>query len=139
MPRLAVFPKCYMDELCITRTMSVFEWIDLAATLPVDGVEMYDAFFTEFSPAYLAAVRARLQEHGLAMPMMCYSPDFTIPDAAARQAEVEKERRVLAVTAVLGGQFCRVLSGQRRPEVSPAQGIEWVVEAITALLPDAEA
>lgn len=139
MPQLAAFPKCYMDELCITRTMSVFRWIDLAATLGVDGVEMYDAFLLEFDPAYIAAVRARLADHGLRMPMMCYSPDFTIPDAAARRAEVDKERRVMEVTAALGGQFCRVLSGQRRPDVSRAEGVAWVVEAITAMLPQAEA
>ncbi len=139
MPKLAAFPKCYMDDLCLTRTMSVFEWIDLAATLGVDGVEMYDAFLREFAPPYIETVRARLAAHALQMPMMCYSPDFTIPDPAARQAEIEKERRVMDVTAALGGRFCRVLSGQRRPDVSRAQGIQWVVEAITALLPHAEA
>ncbi len=139
MPKLAAFPKCYMDDLCLTRTMSVFEWIDLAATLGVDGVEMYDAFLLEFDPPYIATVRARLAAQQLQMPMMCYSPDFTIPDPVARQAEVEKERRVMEVTAALGGRFCRVLSGQRRPEVSRAQGVGWVVEAITALLPHAEA
>jgi hypothetical protein len=32
-PRLAAFPKCYMDELCVHRSMTVFEWIELAATL----------------------------------------------------------------------------------------------------------
>jgi sugar phosphate isomerase/epimerase len=78
-----------------------------------------------------------LEEHGLAMPMMCYSPDFTMPDAEARQAEVAKERRVMEATAALGGSFCRVLSGQRRPEVSREQGIDWVVESIEALLPQA--
>ena len=52
--RLAAFPKCYMDELCVTRVMTVFEWIDLAATLPVDGLEMYDAFFSDLDPDYLA-------------------------------------------------------------------------------------
>ena len=139
MPKLAAFPKCYMDELCITRTMTVFQWIDLAATLGVDGVEMYDAFLLEFDPVYLAAVRARLADRGLQMPMMCYSPDFTIPDADARRAEVAKERQVMDVTAALGGRFCRVLSGQRRPEVSRAEGVDWVVAAITALLPHAEA
>jgi sugar phosphate isomerase/epimerase len=72
------------------------------------------------------------------MPMMCYSPDFTIPDADARRAEVAKQRRVMEATSALGGAFCRVLSGQRRPEVSREQGIEWVVECIEALLPQAE-
>jgi sugar phosphate isomerase/epimerase len=127
-----------MDELCVTRAMTVFEWIDLAATLPVDGLEMYDAFFPDLDPDYLAQVKTRLELHKLQMPMMCYSPDFTIPDAEARRAEVAKQRRVMEATVALGGAFCRVLSGQRRPEVSREQGIDWVVECIEALLPQAE-
>jgi sugar phosphate isomerase/epimerase len=137
MVKLAAFPKCYMDELCVTRSMSVFEWFDMAARLSVDGVEMYDRFLVETGPEYLDRVRGALEERGLRMPMMCYSPDFTVPDEWARRAEVEKQIRVMEVTAALGGSFCRVLSGQRRPEVSREQGIAWVVECIEALLPHA--
>src|SRR3954471_20173549 len=136
--RLAAFPKCFMDELCVTRSMSIFDWIDMASHLPVDGVEMYDLFLAETTPEYLRAVRDSLAAHSLAMPMMCYSPDFTQPDPEARQQEVKKERRVMRVTAALGGKYCRVLSGQRRPEVSREQGVDWVVECIEALLPLAE-
>lgn len=138
MVKLAAFPKLYMDELCVTHSMSVFEWIDLAAGLPVDGVEMYDAFLLQSDEAYLQKVRAKLAEHRLDMPMMCYSPDFTIPDTEARRREVEKESGVMRVTAALGGKYCRVLSGQRRPEVSRQQGIDWVVECIESLFPLAE-
>jgi len=127
-----------MDELCVTRSMTLFDWIDLAAQLPVDGVEMYYLFLSETTPSYLENVRSGLDERGLMMPMMCYSPDFTLPDPAARRHEVEKEKRVMGVTASLGGRFCRVLSGQRRPEVSLEQGIGYVVECIEALLPYAE-
>ena len=55
MPRLSVFPKCYMDALCVTRTMTLFDWIDLAATLGVDGVEMYPGFFESFEPSTSSA------------------------------------------------------------------------------------
>lgn len=138
MVKLAAFPKLYMDELCVTRSMSVFEWIDLASQLPVDGVEMYDAFLLQSDDAYLQNVRDKLAEHDLQMPMMCYSPDFTIPDESARRREVEKEKDVMRVTAALGGTYCRVLSGQRRPEVSRQQGVDWVVECIGSLFPLAE-
>lgn len=138
MVKLAAFPKCYMDELCVTRSMSVFDWIDQAATLPVDGVEMYDLFLAESTPGYLRQVRGRLDEKGLAMPMMCYSPDFTIPDSSARHVEIEKQKRVMEITAALGGKYCRVLSGQRRPEVSREQGVAWVMEAIESLIPHAQ-
>ena len=37
----------------------------------------------------------------------------------------------------LGGQFCRVLSGQRRPEVSREEGIDYAVECIEACIPHA--
>ncbi|RIK78119.1 MAG: myo-inositol catabolism protein IolH, partial [Planctomycetota bacterium] len=37
MPKLAAFPKAFMDDLCVTGAMSLRQWIDLAATLEVDG------------------------------------------------------------------------------------------------------
>ncbi|MDQ6693169.1 MAG: sugar phosphate isomerase/epimerase [Chloroflexota bacterium] len=142
MVKLAAFPKLYMDELCVTRTMSIFEWIDLAAGLPVQGLEMYDAFlmpgYEKEGEPYLHRVRDKLAGHNLEMPMMCYSPDFTIPDEGARRREVEKEQRVMRVTAALGGRYCRVLSGQRRPEVSREQGVDWVAQCIESLFPLAE-
>ncbi len=132
--KLAAFPKCYMDQLVVERTMSVFDWIAMAADLPVDGLEMYDGFFQSLEDTYLDRVRRALEEHHLAMPMLCVSPDFTQPDADARRREIEREKKMIDVTARLGGGFCRVLSGQRRPEVPRAQGIAWVVECIRALL-----
>src|SRR5205823_5250626 len=72
---------------------------------------------------------------GLAMPMFCASPDFTQPDSEARRAEVERYKRDIDLAAYFGAKTCRVLSGQRRPEVSRDEGIAWVVECIDALLP----
>jgi sugar phosphate isomerase/epimerase len=123
-----------MDELCVTRTMSLFEWIELAASLGVDGVEMYPAFLESFEPDYLERVGQHLADFSLAAPMMCASPDFTTPDEGARRAEVEREKQIIDVTARLGGGFCRVLSGQRREEVSRTDGVRWTVECIHSLL-----
>jgi len=134
MPKLSVFPKCYMDELCVTRTMTLFDWIELAGTLGVDGVEMYPGFFESFEPDYLERVKTHLAENHLQAPMMCASPDFTTPDVEARQAEIKRERQMIDVTAQLGGGFCRVLSGQRRQEVSRAEGVRWTVDSIKSLL-----
>jgi sugar phosphate isomerase/epimerase len=123
-----------MDDLCVTRTMTLFDWIEMAASLGVDGVEMYPAFFESFEPNYLERVKQRLDRFGLEAPMMCASPDFTVPDDAARREEVEREKQIIDVTAQLGGGFCRVLSGQRRAEVARADGVRWVVDSITSLL-----
>ncbi|HEY2341940.1 MAG TPA: sugar phosphate isomerase/epimerase family protein [Chthoniobacteraceae bacterium] len=136
-PKLAVFPKCFMDELCVHHTMTLFEWIDLAATLGVDGLEFFSGFLSE-DERELEAAKKQLREHGLEMPMLCCSPDFTQPDPVLLQKEIEREARMIEITAFLGGKFCRVLSGQRRPEVSRARGVSQVVRVIKELLPIAE-
>lgn len=137
--KLAAFPKCYMDDICINHTMTVFDWIEIGRKdlkpFGVTGLEMYHGTLLSHDPVYLAEVRAAHESAGLACPMFCASPDFTSPDAAHRESEMEKQRGMIAASAALGARFCRVLSGQRRPEVSREQGVQWVVECINELLP----
>ena len=137
-PRLAAFPKCFMDQLCVERSMSLFEWIEIASTLGVDGLEFYTGFLQD-NDRFLNEVKEALLKHNLAMPMLCCSPDFTQPDLDALKMEIELEKRMIEITAFFGGRFCRVLSGQRRPELSVEKGIAQVVNVIRELLPFAEA
>lgn len=134
---ISAFPKCWIEEICAGR-MSVFQWIDLAAELECDGLELYSGFLESTDSKYLSRVRRHTEALGMTLPMMCYSPDFTVPDTASRRAEVQRQIDTVRVTAELGGKFCRTLSGQRRPEVPVEQGIDWVVECIEACLPAAE-
>jgi sugar phosphate isomerase/epimerase len=72
------------------------------------------------------------------MPMLCCSPDFTQPDPVLLQAEIDREKRKIEITAFFGGRFCRVLSGQRRAGLSRADGVAQVVRVIKGLMPFAE-
>ena len=139
MPKLAAFPKGYLDPLCKDGSMSLVQWIDMAATLEVDGLEFYCGFLDLADPAGWPAVRRRVEGAGLAMPMMCCSPDFTHPDADFRRRQVDLEKGWIDMTAALGGQYCRVLSGQRRPELTRKEGIDYAAECIEACLPHAAA
>ncbi len=138
MPRLSAFPKGFFDAL-VARRMSLAEWIEGAATLGVDGIEFYPAFLESFDAAYLKQVREMALGLGLAIPMMCHSPDFTQPDPAARRREIDRTREIFQVTAALGGGWCRVLSGQNRPGLDEGEAIRWVIDALTELVPHAKA
>ena len=135
--KISAFPKCYLEEIAGARTMSVFDWIEMARSLDADGLEMYDGFFTSLEPAYLDRVGEAIRGARFAMPMLCCSPDFTNPDADGRKRALDREVQMIQVCRRLGGpkSVCRVLSGQRYPEVGREQGIAWVIDAITALLP----
>jgi sugar phosphate isomerase/epimerase len=135
--RLAAFPKCYIEQIAGDRTMSVFDWIDMARSLDADGLEMYDGFFTSLDDSYIDRVGEAIHQAGFAMPMLCCSPDFTNPDPDGRKRAIDREAELIRVTRRLGGPgaVCRVLSGQRYPEISRAQGLAWVVDCICAVLP----
>jgi sugar phosphate isomerase/epimerase len=134
--KISAFPKCYIEEISEGR-MSVFEWIAMAKELDADGLEMYEGFLRSRERGYLEKVSEAIAAAGFAMPMLCCSPDFTAPDENKRKREIEREADMIAVTRQLGGRgaVCRVLSGQRYPDVSWEQGRDWVVEAILELLP----
>ncbi len=135
--KLSAFPKCYLDKIAGERSMTVFDWIDMARSLDADGLEMYDGFFTTLDPGYLDQVGEAIHSAGFAMPMLCCSPDFTNPDPDARKRAIDREAEMIRVTRRLGGAgaVCRVLSGQRYPALSREQGLEWVVACIEQVLP----
>src|ERR1019366_4165061 len=112
-PKLSAFPKCYLDRIAGDHTMTVFEWIEMARPLDADGLEMYEGFFTSLDDAYLDEV------------------------GEAIHRAVEREATMIRVCRRLGGPHtvCRVLSGQRYPGVSRAEGIQWVAECILNLVP----
>ncbi len=133
-PRLAVFPKAYMGPLCVTGTLSLCDWMAMAATLDVDGLEFYGGFLDLRDASSWPRYRDLAQAQGLAIPMLCCSPDFCHPDATFRKAEIDKQRRWIDMAAELGGRYCRVLSGQGRPGISAEQGLSFVSEAISVCL-----
>jgi sugar phosphate isomerase/epimerase len=136
-PKLAAFPKAFMDDLCVTGRMSLRQWIELAAALDIDGLEFYCGFLDLRDARQWPEIRRIVEDNDLQAPMMCCSPDFTHPDAAFRQRQVDLEKGWIDMAAELGGRFCRVLSGQRRPEVQRADGIRYAAECIEACLPHA--
>ncbi len=135
--RISAFPKCYIEAIAGDHTMSVFDWIAMARSLDADGLEMFEGFFESLEDGHIDRVGEAIHAAGFAMPMLCCSPDFTNPDADARKRAVDRETELIRVTRRLGGPraVCRVLSGQRYPEVSRKQGLEWVVRCIEQVLP----
>jgi sugar phosphate isomerase/epimerase len=133
-PSLAAFPKAWLDDLC-RGTMSLATWLDMAVSLRVDGVELYSGMRDLQDPAAWPRWRSAIDARGLRMPMLCGSPDFTHPDPAFRAEQIEREKRWIDMTAALGGGYCRVLSGQRRPELSIDEGLSIAAECIIACLP----
>ncbi|MBM3704633.1 MAG: TIM barrel protein [Actinobacteria bacterium] len=137
MPKIAAFPKGFIKQL-VSGEMSIYTWIDLATEIEIDGLEFYNDFADVKDPSNWPKIRKAVEGTGMVIPMMCASPDFTIPDPAGRAREVEKEIASIRMSAELGAQYCRVLSGQRRKTITREEGLGYVVDSIEACLPEAQ-
>jgi sugar phosphate isomerase/epimerase len=123
--------------MLVDQTMSLDDWIALVVRhLDVDGLEFHMGFTPSMQP-HRRRVRDLLSTHGLSAPMMCYAPDFIHHDPLRRKLEVAGQMRAIEATADLGGRFCRVLSGQWKPDVSRADGLAMAADAIMACMPKA--
>jgi len=138
MPKIAAFPKAFMQQLCKTGTMTLAQWIELAAPLQLDGLEWYAGFLEMADRSQWSTFRRAVEARGMVIPMLCCSPDFTHPDADFRQKQIARQLGWIEMAAELGAGYCRVLSGQRRPELSRDAGVELAAECISACLPRAE-
>ncbi|MFN7875871.1 MAG: sugar phosphate isomerase/epimerase family protein [Pirellula sp.] len=138
MPKLAAFPKAYMHALCKDGSMNLTQWFELAKSIDVDGVEFYAGFLEMQDRGNWTRIRQQLDATGLVAPMMCCSPDFTHPDAEFRAQQIAKQRYWIDMTAAVGGKYCRVLSGQKRPELTMDQGVRLAADCIIECLPYAE-
>lgn len=138
MVQLAAFPKCYLDDIIIHKSMTLFDWIEKSAKLDIDGLEMHNLFFPDQGAEVLDEVKRKCEEFKLALPMMCFSPDFTNPDLKKRLEELAKQKTAIDLAARLGGSFCRTLSGQNRPGLDRNKAVRWCVEMIREAVAYAE-
>ena len=134
---IAAFPKCYLDAICVDRTMDVFQWIEMADALEVEGLELYEGFFASLDRGYLESIGDALARGNHAMPMLCVSADFTHPDPTCRTRAVEHQLRMMETARFLGGRgtACRILTGQRYPGLSLQEGLDRVAECYDRILP----
>lgn len=137
-PKLAAFPKAYMQALCRDGTMRLDEWIALAGGLDLDGLEWYAGFLEMADRRNWIRFRRAVAAQGRVIPMLCCSPDFTQPNKELRQREIERQLGWIEMAHELGAGYCRVLSGQRRPGLGIAEGLRLAIESISACLPRAE-
>ena len=132
-PRISVFPKCYFDQLC-RGDLEYATWIRSAATLGAEGLEHYDGFIR----GRAADVVSLMAHTGQTSSMLCFSPDFTHPDAAERARQIERQRAAIDLAVTLGTRFCRTLSGQRHQGLTRRDGLSRTVEGLCRSIEYAE-
>jgi sugar phosphate isomerase/epimerase len=110
--------------------MTMEQFILKAVELGIDGVDITTYWVKSTDPAYLANLRHLAFKHGVPFSGAAIGTDMCQPDATKRVGEIEKIKKWVDATLLLGASHLRVFGGELPAGASEAQGIQWVVETM---------
>ncbi len=109
------------------------QFIDYAAGLPLDAVELTAYYFPETTSDYLADLKFRCTRAGLDISGTAIGNDFCSPDPSKLAAELKKTKEWIEHTSRLGGKTLRIFAGnlpKGEPlEKTQARCVEKILEA----------
>lgn len=132
--KLSVNSILFFKQMVFDKTMTLEDWFNIVDELNLYGTEIQHNCMESYEPGYVRQIQEALQQHGLAVSQYIGAPDFTNPDPEYRAAQVRKLKADIAVAAQLKASCVRVTAGQEHPDVSRAEGVGYVVEALRECL-----
>jgi sugar phosphate isomerase/epimerase len=137
--KLSLAAYSYRDFLTgPKKTMDLFGFVDLAADLSLDAVELTSYYFPEnVSSDYLNRLKTHAFRQGLDVSGSAVMNDFCLSPGPAADKEVEHVRTWIGRAAELDAPMIRVLSGNWLQGTPDLELERRVIQRMESLLPDA--
>jgi len=111
-------------------TMTLFDFIDFAAGLPLEAVELTSYYWAETTDEYLEKLKAHAAKRKLAVSGVPVGNNFCVRDEARYKAEIQKVKDWTARAAKIGAQTVRIFAGSLERGDTLEQARRRVVAAI---------
>jgi len=110
--------------------MTMEDFILTAVEQEIDGVDMTTYYFKSTEPSYLLGLRRLAFRNGVPFSGAAIGTNMCQPDPTKRAAELEKIKKWVDATELLGASHLRVFGGEIPKGATDEQGIQWVVESM---------
>ena len=91
--------------------MTLADFIDQAAAMPLDAVELTAYYFPETTAGYLAGLKGRCTRLGLDVSGTAVGNNFCTSDASRLKTQIADVKRWIEHTSRLGGKTMRIFAG----------------------------
>jgi sugar phosphate isomerase/epimerase len=113
--RLSIAAYSFRQELDLKRkprpSMTLDDFIDLAAGYDLDAVELTAYYFPETSPEYLAHLKGRCTRLGLDVSGTAVGNNFCVTDPGKLREQMASVKSWVEHTSRLGGKTMRIFAG----------------------------
>jgi sugar phosphate isomerase/epimerase len=114
--RLSLAAYSYRRYLDLGRkekpTMTLNDFVDAAATMPLDAVELTAYYFAQTTNRYLCDLKGRCTRLGLDVSGCATRNDFCTPVAETLKKDIAHVKHWIEHTARLGGKTLRIFAGR---------------------------
>jgi sugar phosphate isomerase/epimerase len=129
--RLSLAAYSYRQYLDLKKpTMTLDDFIELAAGLDLDAIEPTSYYFAKTTPEYLAHLKGRCTRLGLDVSGTAVRNDFCLTDPARLKAEIAHVKKWVEYASLLGGKTIRIFAGSVPKGDSEEKARARCVEAI---------
>ncbi|MFF2447433.1 sugar phosphate isomerase/epimerase family protein [Neobacillus sp. NPDC058068] len=109
--------------------MSILEFIDYAASIGVEGVELLDIYWTN-EEVEIPLVLSLLKEKNLQVSAYDITNNFVNASKEERDLEAARVRKSIDIAKKLNTTMVRIFSGDVQEGVSFEQGKQWIIEGL---------
>ncbi|MFN4259429.1 MAG: sugar phosphate isomerase/epimerase family protein [Gemmataceae bacterium] len=92
--------------------MTLDDFVEFAAAIQLDAVELTAYYFADTSSAYLARLKRKCTQLGLDVSGTAVGNDFCVPDAAQHKEQMAMVKSWIERTSLLGGKTIRIFAGR---------------------------
>ncbi len=110
--------------------ISLYDWLDLAASWPLDGVELTSYYFDSDEKAYLNSLKAKAFKLGLGVSGTSVGNRFCFPPGKERDEQIALVKRWIDNSVQLGAPVMRVFAGGKPGDAPRDTAFGWVVECL---------
>ena len=134
--KVSCIPICFFQDIIRTGRMSLSEWIEMAADVGLDGIEVYRPYLDSPDRSRLAALAEEIGQAGLEVSMYTSYGDLAVASEAEQQ--IELVRGDVDAAVALGTGIVRVTAGRWPDDCSPEEALRNVAECLRQSLGYAE-
>ena len=127
--KLSTCAYSYRDLLSKDQ-MTLEQFLDTAAALGFDGVELTAYYFPELTPEYLNHIKRETFVRGLDVSGTAVGGNFSNAEESKRREQIEHVKQWLEYSARLGSSVMRVFAGGAPDGVERATAEQWVRDGL---------
>jgi len=110
--------------------MTMEDFILKAVELGIEGVDITTYYLKSTEPSYILGLRRLAFRNGVPFSGAAIGSNMCQLDPTKRAEELEKIKKWIDVTQLLGASHLRVFGGELPQGATDEQGVEWVVETL---------